>query len=143
MRIRARSSAIRRAVVVDIVAAFAQTLLRAFLRSRCAFEVDFLRTFRGFRQNPHLIGKHFGKTPGHGKRGPGVAFSIAQLTDFQLRKQGRMTRKNTKISVGARNLKFVHLLVNERAFRSDDRTAWIMTFIFSACSSTSSMVPTM
>ncbi len=40
----------QRTVVVDIVAAFAETLLGAFLRPRCAFEVDLLRAFGGFRQ---------------------------------------------------------------------------------------------
>ena len=55
-----------------------------------------------------------------------------------------MTRKNSEIAFGARNLQLVHLLVNERAFRRDDGEidwafrhfqSYFTAAILSACSS--------
>jgi hypothetical protein len=130
------------AVIVNIIATSTETLFRPFLRAHCAFEIDFVRSLSRLRKNANLIGEDFSKTPGDCERCPRITLSVAQLSDFQFRKERRMTGQNAQITLRPRDLQLIDLLVDKLALGSDDRQL-NHAFILSACSSASSMVPTM
>src|SRR5262249_12744821 len=107
----------QRALIVDVIATFRDAFLGTLLGAVRTFEIDFMRTFRGFGENAHLVGKNFDKTPGYRQPEPPLADSITKFTDFQFGEKRRVTRQDAEVSFGAWNLQFFNLLVNERAFR--------------------------
>jgi hypothetical protein len=138
------------ALIVDVIATLCDAFLGTLLRPVGAFEIDFMRTFRGFGENAHLVGKNFDKTPGNRQPEPPLADSITKFTDFQFGEKRRVTRQDTEVSFGAWDLQFFNLLVNERAFRCDEREIYgsschfyFTAAIFLAFSTASSIVPTM
>jgi hypothetical protein len=51
-------------VVVDILATLAEPFLGTVTSSCCALYIDFVRSFRSFRQNPDLVRQDFRESPG-------------------------------------------------------------------------------
>jgi hypothetical protein len=80
-----------------------------------------MSALRGFREDPDMIGLHFHKSPSDREKKPTIALTVSDLSDFQLRKKRSVPRQNSKVTCSARNLQLVHLLVNDRAFRRNDR----------------------
>jgi hypothetical protein len=107
--------------VVDVVTASGDAFFGALLRAVGSVNIDLMSAFRSFSKNAHLVGKDFDKSPGYRKPEPTVADPISKLADFQLREKRRVSGQDAEISLGARNLQFVDMLMNERAFRSDER----------------------
>src|SRR5882762_6066586 len=108
------------AIIVHVFAPFRNTFFSPPFRAFRSFEIDLLSAFGRFGQNSDLIRQDLNKAPGDRQEKPSITFPVPQLPYFQFRKKGRVTRKDAEVSRGARDFQFVHLLVNDRAFRSDD-----------------------
>src|SRR6202035_4304206 len=135
-------------------------------------DVDLLRTLGGFRKDRHFVRKHLGEAPGDCQIIGLVTLAIADFSNRQFGNKRGVTREDAKIPVLAGNLHFfrhvlhhhllgrdnlelesiTHLslaigrwsLAKEQGPTTDDGSCRsYAAFIFSAASSTSSIVPFM
>lgn len=97
-----------------------QPLLGALLGLFCPSHIDFSSVLCRLGQDGYTVGQNFSETPRNCK---GVRLSIipiADLSNSQLRNQGRVTWQYSQVSVLPGNLHFFSIATNQQPARSND-----------------------
>ena len=112
--------------------------------------VDLVGALGQLRKNRHAVGQHLREAIGDRDVGPFASLAVPQLADPERREQGRMSRQDAEVPFGAGDLHLVHALADHEPIGRDDLQIEMgrechlcQSFIFSAFSTASSMVPTM
>src|SRR5882672_8328904 len=147
------------------------TLFRAIEGRFRTLDINLFGTLRRFRQHGHPVAQNFRETPDNRHVGPPVFWTklllnrftgslkrwhdsvgptITQFADTQLGYQRGVPRQNTKLAFRARQRHFRNAEVQKLPLRRHNHeldgvrhSSYALAFIFSAFSSTSSIVPTM
>ena len=106
--------------------------MSTFDRGLRSLFVNFIRLFRGVRQNRHLVPQHFHEPAGNHQELFSPVFPNSQLTGLQRGHQGRMMGQNAQLSLntwGHHSVNFIgiHLALSSDNFQSYGRHTLLLS----------------